>query len=81
AFTDASGIRSVSLEHGAGPGGLLMAWLDGEPLGTHQVPDPGHESGAEAGHEGGAEAGTAVLTVPPHLRTGGRHVLAVLVRP
>ncbi|ANH91376.1 beta-galactosidase [Streptomyces sp. SAT1] len=81
AFTDASGIGSVSLEHGAGPGGLLMAWLDGEPLGTHQVPGPGHEGGADAGHKGGADAGTAVLAVPPHLRTGGRHVLAVLVRP
>ncbi|MEU5088012.1 beta-galactosidase [Streptomyces sp. NPDC021356] len=76
AFTDASGIESVSLAHSTGTQGLLMAWLDGEPLGTHRMPVPRADAAGR-----GTWTKTAVLAVPERLRTGGRHVLSVLVRP
>lgn len=74
-FTDATGLDSVSLTYGAGPQGLLMAWLDGHPLGTHHMPAPGRNA---PGRE--SRTDTAVLPVAPSLRTPGRHVLSVLVR-
>nr|BFD85027.1 beta-galactosidase [Streptomyces sp. Xyl84] len=75
-FTDASGIASVSLAHSTGTQGLLMAWLDGEPLGTRRMPVPRADAAGR-----GTWTDTAVLAVPERLRTGGRHVLSVLVRP
>ncbi|MFI1163196.1 beta-galactosidase [Streptomyces sp. NPDC020801] len=75
AFTDATGIESVSLAHSTGTQGLLMAWLDGKPLGTHRMPVP------DSGTIGrGTWADTAEFPVPRRLRTSGRHVLSVLVR-
>ncbi|MEU6420665.1 glycoside hydrolase family 35 protein [Streptomyces spiralis] len=74
-FTDATGIESVSLAHSTGTQGLLMAWLDGEPLGSHRMPVP--DGGTI---RRGTWTDTAVLPVPRRLRTGGRHVLSVLVR-
>ncbi|GAA0923628.1 glycoside hydrolase family 35 protein [Streptomyces thermoalcalitolerans] len=74
-FTDATGIGSVSLTYDAGPHGLLMAWLDGHPLGTHRMPGPDMSTLPE-----GSGTGTAVFPVDPPLRTPGRHVLSVLVR-
>ncbi|MEU6475387.1 beta-galactosidase [Streptomyces sp. NPDC047017] len=79
AFTDATGIESVSLTHRGGTQGLLMAWLDGEPLGTHRMPVPGQGAAGKEGKE--TWTATAVLPVRSRLRTGGRHVLSVLVRP
>jgi hypothetical protein len=74
-FTDASGLESVSLAHSTGTQGLLMAWLDGKPLGTHRMPVP------DAGTAGrGTWTDTAVFPVAKRLRTPGRHVLSVLVR-
>ncbi|MFI2639994.1 beta-galactosidase [Streptomyces sp. NPDC018610] len=74
-FTDASGVESVSLSYSTGTQGLLMAWLDGEPLGTHRMPVPD-----DATLRRGTWTDTAVLPVRGALRTGGRHVLSVLVR-
>ncbi|MCZ9336740.1 beta galactosidase jelly roll domain-containing protein, partial [Streptomyces sp. TRM76130] len=32
-LTDPAGLTSVSLTHRTGPDGLVLAWLDGRPLG------------------------------------------------
>ncbi|MBQ0830208.1 glycoside hydrolase family 35 protein [Streptomyces tagetis] len=67
----AAGLEWVSLAHRAGPRGLVMAWLDGEPLGVH--------------HTEGAGITTARFALPGKLRerllaAPGTPVLAVLVR-
>ncbi|MEZ7007401.1 beta galactosidase jelly roll domain-containing protein [Streptomyces sp. AD55] len=67
----AAGLEWVSLAHRAGPRGLVMAWLDGEPLGVHRT--------------GGAGIDTARFAVPRRLRerlrsAPGTPLLAVLVR-
>ncbi|MHC3472155.1 glycoside hydrolase family 35 protein [Streptomyces sp. 7R007] len=74
-FTDATGAESVSLSYSTGTQGLLMAWLDGRPLGTHRMPVPDIGSVRQ-----GSWAATAVLPVPADLRTPAPHVLSVLVR-
>jgi beta-galactosidase GanA len=74
-FTDARGAESVSLAYSTGTQGLLMAWLDGRPLGTHRMPVPDNSSVRQ-----GSWSATAVLAVPQALRTDGAHVLSVLVR-
>jgi beta-galactosidase GanA len=74
-FTDATGVESVSLAYSTGTQGLLMAWLDGHPLGAHRMPVPDRSTARK-----GSWADTAVLPVAPALRTSGRHVLSVLVR-
>lgn len=73
-FTGAGGVESVSLAYRTGTQGLLMAWLDGRPLGTHRMPVPDRDAP-------GNWAATADFQVPPASRTGGSHVLSVLVRP
>ncbi|MFI8202348.1 beta-galactosidase [Streptomyces sp. NPDC085937] len=73
---DTTGVRSVALSYSTGTQGLLMAWLDGRPLGTHRMPVP---DGDTAGQ--GTWTATARLDVPEALRTPGEHVLSVLVRP
>ncbi|MFB7752035.1 beta-galactosidase [Streptomyces sp. NPDC056121] len=75
AFDDASGAESVSLAYLTGTQGLLMAWLDGEPLGTHRMPVPDKSQSTQ-----GTWTATATLAVPASLRTPGRHTLSVLVR-
>ncbi|MDH6227126.1 hypothetical protein M2169_004096 [Streptomyces sp. MJP52] len=94
-FGDARGAVSVRLSYRAGPQGLLMAWLDGEPLGVHRRPGgagdgpdeaagPGEAAGpdeATGPGEDTAGSATAEFAVPAHLRTPGAHVLSVLVRP
>ncbi|MFC8875553.1 beta-galactosidase [Streptomyces ardesiacus] len=80
-LTGASGLTSVSLAYRTGAGGLLMAWLDGEPLGTHRP-------GRGPGDGGGTWAATADFRLPEGLRASLRErrgegtspVLAVLVR-
>ncbi|MBT2413314.1 beta-galactosidase [Streptomyces sp. ISL-12] len=70
-LTDPAGLTSVSLAHRTGPDGLVLAWLDGEPLGGG----------------GGADGETeTVLRLSGRLRErfadrDGEAVLAVLVRP
>ncbi|MFC7989241.1 beta-galactosidase [Streptomyces pilosus] len=75
-LTDTRGITSVSLSYSTGPHGLLMAWLDGRPLGTHRMPAPDGDTA-----DRGTWTATATFTVPERLREPGRHVLSVLVRP
>ncbi|MFG3548348.1 beta-galactosidase [Streptomyces sp. NPDC047725] len=80
-LTGTDGLESVSLSYGTGARGMLMAWLDGEPLGTHR---------AERGEAGGTWTATARFRLPSALRErlGERRrdgrprsgVLSVLVR-
>ncbi|MFE0509966.1 beta galactosidase jelly roll domain-containing protein, partial [Streptomyces sp. NPDC058964] len=84
---DASGLESVSLSYSTGTQGMLMAWLDGEPLGTHRMPVPDNDTVRK-----GSWADTAVLSLSglaekarerlrERLRDEpGGHVLSVLVR-
>ncbi|MBO1333038.1 beta-galactosidase [Streptomyces sp. VRA16 Mangrove soil] len=74
-FDDASGLDSVGLAYITGTQGLLMAWLDGKPLGTHRMPVP-----TSAQSTTGTWTATATFAVPDELRTTGGHVLSVLVR-
>lgn len=78
-LTGAEGLETVSLSYRTGARGMLMAWLDGEPLGTHRV----------AGDEGrGTRTATARFRLPDDLRearrrrpdAGAGSVLSVLVR-
>ncbi|MFE9770585.1 beta-galactosidase [Streptomyces sp. NPDC005931] len=75
-FEDASGTQAVSLSYRTGTQGLLMAWLDGRPLGTHRMPVPDERTAGR-----GTWTATAAFPVPGKLRTRGPHVLSVLVRP
>ncbi|MEU6809642.1 beta-galactosidase [Streptomyces sp. NPDC046831] len=75
-FTDASGVEAVSLSYRTGTQGLLMAWLDGDPLGTHRMPVPDGRT-----LDRNTWTDTAAFPVGERLRTPGRHVLSVLVRP
>ncbi|MGW0880578.1 beta-galactosidase [Streptomyces sp. NPDC002671] len=75
-FDDSSGIEEVSLAYSSGTQGLLMAWLDGEPLGTHRLPVPDKNTTIRKG----SWTDTAVFPVRGALRSPGRHVLSVLVR-
>ncbi|MER6358549.1 beta-galactosidase, partial [Streptomyces sp. NPDC001634] len=88
-FEGAAGARSVSLSYVAGTQGLLMAWLDGKPLGTHRMPVPDGKTvrkgtwaataafpvgvGSSGGKSGGKSGGEPG-------GNSGSHVLAVLVR-
>ncbi|MER5209288.1 beta-galactosidase [Streptomyces sp. NPDC002838] len=75
-FTDADDLESVSLAYSTGTQGLLMAWLDGEPLGTHRMPVPDDSTVRR-----GSWAATATFSVPEKVRErGSEHVLSVLVR-
>lgn len=81
-LTGAAGLESVSLSYSTGAHGLLMAWLDGEPLGTHRPGD------GDDGDGKGTWTGTADLRLPAAVREalGERRgedtaaVLSVLVR-
>ncbi|WP_109031560.1 beta-galactosidase [Streptomyces rubrogriseus] len=63
-LTGATGLERVSLSYRTGADGLLMAWLDGVPLGSHQ-PDG-------AGDGKGTWTGTAAFELPEDLRAGLR---------
>ncbi|MER6623433.1 beta-galactosidase [Streptomyces sp. NPDC000931] len=75
-FEDARGVESVSLSYSTGTQGLLMAWLDGRPLGTHRMPVPDEDTARR-----GTWTATASFEVPEERRERGPHVLSVLVRP
>ncbi|WBO66528.1 glycoside hydrolase family 35 protein [Streptomyces camelliae] len=75
-FSDSTGLEEISLAYSSGTQGLLMAWLDGEPLGTHRMPVPDKNSTARRG----SWSATAAFPVREALRSPGRHVLSVLVR-
>ncbi|WP_405737568.1 beta-galactosidase [Streptomyces sp. NBC_00028] len=74
-ITDAEDLASVSLAYSTGTQGLLMAWLDGKPLGTHRMPVPDTGTARQ-----GTWTDTAVFEVPEKLRAREEHVLSVLVR-
>lgn len=69
------GAQQLDLGYQAGTAGLLMAWWDGRPLGTHRLPVP---TSAQA--TTGTWSATASFTVPADLRGDGPHTVAVLVR-
>ena len=75
-YTADAAAQSVSLSYSSGTQGMLMAWLDGVPLGTHRQPVP-----TKAQDSQGTWTATATFTVPAALAGSGAHVLAVLVRP
>jgi beta-galactosidase GanA len=68
--------QDLQLTYQGGTLGLLMAWWDGRPLGTHRLPTPTKAQDTVA-----SWTGTAQFTVPDDLRGDGPHTLAVLVRP
>ncbi|MFE9607469.1 beta-galactosidase [Streptomyces sp. NPDC006012] len=83
---DVNGLESVSLSYSTGTQGMLMAWLDGEPLGVHRMPVPDAGTARK-----GTWTDTAVLDLSGLLRpragrlrkkpaAPGGHVLSVLVR-
>ncbi|MFF5665160.1 beta-galactosidase [Streptomyces griseofuscus] len=74
-FEDSGDISEVALGYSTGTQGMLMAWLDGEPLGTHRMPVPD-----AATIRKGTWSDTASFPVRDALRSPGRHVLSVLVR-
>ena len=74
-FTDTIDTESVSLSYSTGTQGLLMAWLDGKPLGTHRMPVPDNATVRQ-----GSWAANATWPVPEKQRAHGPHVLSVLVR-
>ncbi|MEU1044554.1 beta-galactosidase [Streptomyces sp. NPDC005897] len=75
-LTGAAGLESVSLSYRTGAHGLLMAWLDGEPLGSHRPRGTGDGKGTWTA--------TADFRLPRALRARGGEdggpVLSVLVR-
>ncbi|WP_377274209.1 beta-galactosidase [Peterkaempfera sp. SMS 1(5)a] len=76
-FTGPVDSATVELAYRTGTQGLLMAWLDGTPLGAHRMPVPTKEQTGVR-----RWSATASFPVPAGALHGtGRHVLAVLVRP
>jgi beta-galactosidase GanA len=75
-YSGTSGATSVSVTYSSGTQGLVMAWLDGTPLGTHRQPIP---TLAQATTQNWSA--TATFAIPAALQGGGAHVLSVLVRP
>ncbi|CAM5378770.1 hypothetical protein SALBM311S_06187 [Streptomyces alboniger] len=80
----ADAVESVSLAYSTGTQGLLMAWLDGEPLGTHRMPVPDNSTARK-----GSWAATATFAVPEKVRdklaarlaeSDDERILSVLVR-
>ncbi|MGC9377629.1 beta-galactosidase [Streptomyces sp. MH13] len=83
-LSGATGLEAVSLAYSTGARGMLMAWLDGEPLGTHRMDREADGTGTWTA--------TARFRLPEGLRralrreprerpgTGGSPVLSVLVR-
>jgi beta-galactosidase GanA len=72
---DAGDARTLLLTYQAGTLGLLMAWWDGRPLGTHRLPVPTADQATRS-----TWSDTATFTVPADLRGPGPHTVAVLVR-
>ncbi|HTJ68324.1 MAG TPA: beta-galactosidase [Actinospica sp.] len=75
-YSGTSGATSVSLAYSSGTQGLLMAWLDGTPLGTNRLPIP---TSAQATTQNWTS--TATFDIPATLSDSGSHVLSALVRP
>ncbi|HET7799024.1 MAG TPA: beta-galactosidase [Humibacillus xanthopallidus] len=70
-YTGGATAATVNLRYGGGGAGVLQAWLDGTYLGQDVLP---------SGVASPATTGTASFTIPVELRSGGDHVLSVMVR-
>ncbi|MER6524702.1 beta-galactosidase [Streptomyces sp. NPDC001508] len=85
-LTGTAGLGKVSLGYSTGTQGMLMAWLDGEPLGVHRMPVP--DDGTSGRGTWTDTAVFALSALPRHRRerlrrrlaAPGGHVLSVLVR-
>ncbi|SEO80523.1 beta-galactosidase [Actinacidiphila rubida] len=66
---------TLNLSYSSGTQGMLMAWWDGRPLGTHRQPVPAKSQDTQ-----GTWAATAAFPVPGDLAAAGSHTVAVLVR-
>ncbi|MFG3099134.1 beta-galactosidase [Streptomyces sp. NPDC048182] len=74
-LTGAAGLGSVALSYATGAQGLLMAWLDGTPLGTHRV--SAEDTSADTP---GTWRATARFPTPGNPLLTDEAVLSVLVR-
>ncbi len=72
---DAAEAATLALSYATGTQGLLMAWWDGRPLGTHRMPVPAKSQDTQ-----GTWTATAAFPVPAGLGGEGPHTVAVLVR-
>ncbi len=74
-WSGTAGATSVSISYQTGQVGMLLAWLDGQFLGSGQMPTPISSQSTQQGW-----AATVALPVPAASQGDGPHVLAVLVR-
>jgi beta-galactosidase GanA len=75
-YTGTSGATAINLSYSSGTQGMLMAWLDGEPLGTHRQPVPNLSQVSVQ-----TWTATATFAVPSGLSGDDTHLLSVLIRP
>jgi beta-galactosidase GanA len=75
-WSGVAGATAVSLSYQSGQVGMLLAWLDGEFIGSGQISTP---TSGQATTQGWTQ--TVNASIPASSRTSGSHVLSVLVRP
>ena len=75
-WSAAPGATSVTLNYQTGQVGMVLAWLDGQFLGSGQMPTP---TSGQSTTQGWSAA--VPLPIPAAGQDDGPHVLAVLVRP
>ena len=74
-WSGTAGATAVALSYSSGQAGQLLAWLDGQFLGSHQMPVPTSSQSTTQGW-----TATATLPIPAASQDAGQHVIAVLVR-
>ncbi|MGH3167717.1 MAG: beta-galactosidase [Trebonia sp.] len=72
-WSGTAGVTGVNITYQSGQAGMLLAWLDGQYLGSHQMPIP-------ASAQDTTQGWSATVTLPVPATDDGDHVLAVLVR-
>jgi beta-galactosidase GanA len=75
AWSGTAGATSVSISYQTGQVGMFLAWLDGQFLGSGEIPVPTSSQSTTQGW-----AATVTLPVPAASQGDGNHLLAVLVR-
>ena len=75
-WSAAPGATTVTLNYQTGQVGMFLAWLDGQFLGSGEMPTP---TSSQSTTQGWSAA--AALPIPAAGQDDGPHVLAVLVRP
>jgi beta-galactosidase GanA len=75
-WSGAPGVTAIGVSYQTGQVGMFLAWLDGQFLGSGEMPVPTASQSTTQGW-----AATVTLPVPAAAQGGGPHVLAVLVRP